>query len=431
VNPFVCLLIIAGCIATQAFFAGAEMALVSANRLRLLHLAEIGSRRARLINGLLKTPEKFLATTLVGINLVLILGATVASYLFSRVLGLGEQGAVFSTAVMLPLILIFAEITPKSLSRPRATQVSLALIYPLRFAQFILYPLTQTVSWISSRLIRLLGLKTGQGKMFASIEDFLLLMQEGQKQGILSTQERKMISRVFDFGQIKVSEIMVPLSEVVAAPATAAVKDLWGIIGKSGYSRVPIYRDRREEIVGTVKANDLIMAPGEESIQAFIRPPSFIAEGKILDDVLEELRRDDVTMGIVVDQSEQALGIVTRENILEEIMGDIHDEYDLEEATEFRLKGEAADVSGRMRIAELNEALEISLPHEGSETLGGFVVDLLGRIPAPGEKFSHAGHQFAITQASPRQVIRLEIRGPAVKRKAAAQIEKAAAGGGG
>jgi CBS domain containing-hemolysin-like protein len=331
-----------------------------------------------------------------------------------------QRGAVISTAVMLPLILVFAEITPKTLSRPRATQVALALIYPLRLAQFVIYPLVQVMSWIAGRIVRLLGVKSGQSRMFASIEDFLLLMQEGQKQGILSTHERKMISRVFDFGRIKVSEIMVPLSEVVAAPATAAVKDLWGIIGKSGYSRVPIYRDRREEIVGTVKANDLIMAPGEESIQAFIRPPFFIAEGKILDDVLEDLRRDDVTMGIVVDQSEQALGIVTRENILEEIMGDIHDEYDLEEATEFRLKGEAADVSGRMRIAELNEALEISLPHEGSETLGGFVVDLLGRIPAPGEKFSRAGHQFTITQASPRQVIRLEIRGPAVKKKASA-----------
>jgi putative hemolysin len=423
-SPLTCFLVVAACLLIQAFFAGMEMALVSSNRLRLLHLTEKGSRRARIITTLLKTPEKVLATTLVGINVVLILGASVASYFFSDVLEMGPRGAAVATAVMVPLILIFAEITPKTLSRPRATQVALALIYPLRLAQIVIYPLVQAMSWITGHIVRLLGVKSGQTRMFASIEDFLLLMKEGQKQGILSTEERKMISRVFDFGRIKVSEIMVPISEVVSAPESATVKDLWEIIGRCAYSRIPVYRERKEEIVGTVKANDLIMADPAENIAMFVRPAFFVPENKILDDLLEEMRRNSATMAVVVDQNEKALGIVTRENILEEIVGDIHDEYDLDEASSFRLKGEAAEVSGRMRIAELNELLELALPHEGSETLAGFVVGLLGRIPAPGEKFTHAGHQFAVMEASPRRVIRMEIRGPAVQKKAAVQAGK-------
>ena len=200
-SPLTCLLIVAACLLVQAFFAGMEMALVSSNRLRLIHLSEKGSRRARIITALLQTPEKVLATTLVGINVVLILGASVASYFFSDVLGLGQRGAALATAVMVPLILVFAEITPKTLSRPRATQVALFFIFPLRLAQLIIYPLVQAMSWLTGKIVRLLGVKSGQSRMFSSIEDFLLLMKEGQTQGILSTEERKMISRVFDFGR--------------------------------------------------------------------------------------------------------------------------------------------------------------------------------------------------------------------------------------
>ncbi len=425
-SPLTCLLIVAACLLVQAFFAGMEMALVSSNRLRLIHLSEKGSRRARIITALLQTPEKVLATTLVGINVVLILGASVASYFFSDVLGLGQRGAALATAVMVPLILVFAEITPKTLSRPRATQVALFFIFPLRLAQLIIYPLVQAMSWLTGKIVRLLGVKSGQSRMFSSIEDFLLLMKEGQTQGILSTEERKMISRVFDFGRTKVCEVMVPIAGVVSAPETATVKDLWEIIGHCGYSRIPIHREKKEEIVGTVKANDLIMADPAETIGPFIRPPFVVPEDRILDDLLQEMRRNHANLAVVVDQNEKALGIATRENILEEIVGDIHDEYDADEAASFRIKGEAAEVSGRMRIAELNEQLEIGLAHEGSETLGGFVVGLLGRIPASGEKFEHAGHRFAITEASPRRVIRLEIRGPAVQKKAAAQSEKSA-----
>lgn len=423
-SPLTCLLIVAACLLVQAFFAGMEMALVSSNRLRLIHLSEKGSRRARIITALLQTPEKVLATTLVGINVVLILGASVASYFFSDVLGLGQRGAALATAVMVPLILVFAEITPKTLSRPRATQVALFFIFPLRLAQLIIFPLVQAMSWITGRIVRLLGVKSGQSRMFSSIEDFLLLMKEGQTQGILSTEERKMISRVFDFGRTKVCEVMVPIAGVVSAPETATVKDLWEIIGRCGYSRIPIHGEKKEEIVGTVKANDLIMADPAETIASFVRPPFIVPEDRILDDLLEEMRRNHANLAVVVDQNEKALGIATRENILEEIVGDIHDEYDLDEAASFRIKGEAAEVSGRMRIAELNEQLEIGLAHEGSETLGGVVVGLLGRIPAAGEKFEHAGHRFAVTEASPRRVIRLEIRGPAVQKKAAAQSEK-------
>lgn len=413
VTAGVCLIIIFCCLLIQAFFAASEMSLVSANRLRIRHLADSGSKQAKFIQHLLQVPERFLATTMVGINFVLVLGSTIASYLTSQIMGLGNRGPFIATLFMLPLILIFAEIVPKTLVRPRATQMSIVLGFPLRLAYYLLYPMVGVVSWLSTGILNLFGVKSGESKMFASVEDIRLLMEEGQKQGALTEDERKMISRIFDFGENEVSDIMVPLIDVALSKEDSRVKDIWQIIRETGYTRIPIFRERVDKIIGTVQATDLVMSRGEESIKPFIRPPYIVPESKPLEGLLEELRNNDVNMAIVVDEYGGVAGVVTLENIIEEIVGEIRDEYDVEEAAEFRMRGEVADVSGRMRIDELNEILKLSLPEEEEEeTIAGFIIDLLGKIPAIGEKISYQDHLFTITQATDRRIVRLEITGP-------------------
>lgn len=415
-----CLIIIFFCLLIQAFFTASEMSLVSANRLRVRHLADSGSKKAKLIQQFLEVPEKFLSTTLVGINVVLVLGSTMASYLMSseKLMNLGKWGPVAATMVMLPLVLIFAEIVPKSLARPRATQMSMALGYPLRFAYYLLYPLVQVVSWISARLVKLLGIKSGKRKMFSSVEDIRLLMKEGERQGALTEDEQRMISRIFDFGENEASDIMIPLIDVALAEETSRVEDLWKIINKTGYTRIPIFRERVDKIIGTVQATDLLMARKEEGIKAFIRPPYIVPESKPLEELLEELRATDVNMAIVVDEYGGVAGIVTLENVIEEIVGEIHDEYDMKEVAEFKIRDEVADVSGRMRIDELNEILNLDLPEEEEEeTIAGFIIDVLGKIPQPGEKISYNDHIYIVTDATDRRVVRIEIKGPAVREK--------------
>ncbi len=414
----VCLIIIIGCLILQAFFCASEMALVSANRLRIRHLADSGSRRARLIQKLLASPEKFLSTTMVGINLFLVLGATVASYLFSRRLGFGDQGPFVATIVMLPLILIFAEIIPKNMVRPRATRISLVLGLPLRLTYYLFYPLVQVVSWLSTRLLGFFGVRPEVSKLFTSVDDIRLLMEEGKRQGTLTEDEEKMIARVFEFGENEVSEVMVPLIDVTLAPEDSTVDNIRRIISESGHTRIPIYRERVDKIIGTVQVTDLVMAPGEQSIDSLIREPYIVPESKPLEELLEELRNNDVNMAIVVDEYGGVAGIVTLENIIEEIVGEIQDEYDLDEVSLFRMKGEVAEVSGRMRLDELNDILGLDLPEDKEEeTIAGFLIDLLGKIPDAGEKIDYNGHLFTITQATDRRIVRLEINGPAVDKK--------------
>ena len=412
-NGELTILVIFCCLFINAFFSASEMALISVNRLRIRHLADSGSRRARLVEKMLKNPETFLSTTMVGINLFLVLGATLASNFFSERLGFGDRGVLLATVIMLPLILIFAEIIPKSLSRGRATRMSLFLIYPLRGSYYLLYPLVRIVSWITSRLLRLLGINPEVNRLFSSVDDIRILMEEGMRQGTLSQDEERMISRVFEFGEYEASDVMVPLIDVDLAPENAPVSDVCRLISESGHTRIPIYRDRVDKIIGTVQASDLVLVRGEETIAGLIREPYIVPESKPLDELLEELRHSDVNMAIVVDEYGGVAGIVTLENIIEEIVGEIRDEYDQDEASPLRIKDGVAEVFGRMRLDELNDALDIGLPEDREEeTIAGFVLDLMGRIPAPGELVTWGDYRFKVTQATDRRVVRLEISGP-------------------
>lgn len=414
----VCLIVIISCLILQAFFCASEMALVAANRLRIRHLADSGDPRARVIHKLLEYPEKFLSTTMVGVNLFLILGATVASYLFSRKLGLGDQGPFIATIIMLPVVLIFAEIIPKNVVRPRATRISLILCTPLRITYYLLYPLVKIVSWLSTRLLVLCGLESEVSKLFSSVDDIRLLMEEGKKQGALTEVEEKMIARVFEFGENDISEVMLPLIDVTLAPEDSTVKEIRRIISETGHTRIPIYRERVDKIIGTVQVSDLVMAPDEQVIKSIIREPYIVPESKPLEDLLDELRNNDMNMAIVVDEYGGVAGIATLENIIEEIVGEIRDEYDLDEVSLFRMNGNAAEVSGRMRIDELNGILGLDLPEDKEEeTIAGFLIDLTGKIPPVGEKIESHGHLFEITQATDRRIVRLEIIGPEVNKR--------------
>ncbi len=406
------------CLLLQALFAASEMAVISANRLRVRHLSARGRKSARLLRSFIDRPERFLATTLVGINLVVVLNSTVASRFFSETLKLGDRlGPVAATAVVLPLVLIFAEIVPKTLVRARATQLGLTLAFPLRGAYFLLYPLVRSVSFISSLVI---GLLPGGGRKawpLVDREDLHLLLKEGQRHGVLTSDEKKMITRVINLGANRVEDVMVPLIDVVAAPETARVEEVHRLIHESGHTRIPIYRDRIDRIIGTIQATDLLLAGSGEPVRGFIRPPYIVPEGKPLEELLDELRTNDVNITIVVDEYGGVSGIVTLENILEEIVGEIRDEYDVEEPAEYRYRKGRLEVKGRMSLEALNELLGLRLPEGQAETVAGLIMSLLGRIPSPGEKISCAGHLFTVLKSTDRRLETIAITGPAVRHR--------------
>ena len=313
----------------EAFFAGSETGMISTNRIRLTFLADRGDKRAKIIKNFMDNPETFLGTTLVGVNLSVIVASSVASGLVVQSLGGRDYAALVTTLIMLPLILIFGEIIPKAIFRQYADTLSLWSAYPLRVTATILFPLV----WLATKLAALTSKVFVKDKVkknpYVTREEFRLLLGETAKQRMLTRDEIKMAYEIFDFGRTTVCSVMVPLSNVISAPYQSRSEELAGLIAQSGFSRIPIYKDRPEDIVGTIQVSDLITEGTEQkNVPDLIREPYMVPEDKPIDDLLNELKTNQKNIAIVFNREGKAAGIATLEDVVEEIVGEIEDEYD-------------------------------------------------------------------------------------------------------
>lgn len=278
----------------------------------------------------MEKPENFLSTTLVGVNLSVIIGSSVATAMLSRYVRTPGQGALIATILVLPLVLIFGEMIPKIIYQQYPDSLSLLSAYPLRIASFILFPfvflatkLSNLVSWIFVRG----GLKKNP---YVSREEIRLFMLEAAKEGILDKFEIDMTREIFDFGKTSVQSVMVPLSKVVFASDLSAIKDILELISKSGHSRIPIYRGRADNIIGTIEMSDLVSEDIEKKpLKELIRQPYKVEGNKSIEDVLKDFQNNQKNVAIVVDKRDKVIGIATLEDIVEEIVGEIEDEYDV------------------------------------------------------------------------------------------------------
>lgn len=329
-NIFIGVLIIILCIISEAFFAGSEIGVISCNRIRMSDLADKKNKRAKHISFFLENPENFLSTTLVGVNLSVIIGSSVATAIISEHVSAPGQEALIATLVMLPLVLIFGEIIPKIAYQQHPDRLSLLSAPVLKAASFALFPLSLLSTGISQYISRIFikgGLKTNP---YVSREEIRLLMLEGAKDGILDKSEIDMAGEVFDFGRTKAQSVMVPLNKVVSASEFTSTKEILELISTSGYSRIPIYSQKESNIIGTIEISDLVSENIEErDLKSLILPPYKVAQDKPLDDILKDFQSNEENMAVVTDGSGNAVGIATIEDIVEEIFGEIEDEYDI------------------------------------------------------------------------------------------------------
>ena len=396
------------CLLLTMFFSAAEMAFIAANRLRLRHLAEEGSATAAEYLAAFRHPERALSTAMIGVTMAHIVAGTAVTW--TLLPALGAWAPLAAIILLTPAMLVFGEIIPKAIAREWATSLILILFRPLTWTATLLVPFVAFANFVVGAIMRTFGGSQPDMRAFVSREELKALLQMEPGEADVTTTEAAMIDKIFDLGDTTVREIMVPLVEVVTLPDSVTPRDAITAVVARGFSRIPIYRQRETNIVGVVGVKDLLSRGASvRTLDELKRSPYYVPETKRIDDLLREMQRDRTHMAVVVDEYGGSTGVVTLEDILEEIVGDIHDEHERALAVAERLPDGSYRVAARANIDELNEAFDWNLPKLEYETVAGLVLATLHRIPRPGEVFQVPGYSITVLEADARRVVAVKI----------------------
>lgn len=399
----------------SAFFAMAETAFVSVRRTRIKQMVEEGNARAKAVQYLLDNPTRLAATTQVGITLVSLLAAILVTIRF------GDFTERFLTTTGIPfladnpqvvtlilvwvvvgfLMLVIGEIAPKSIAMQHADKIALFSAGIIRFTSVLMSPIIAVVSFASDLVARLAGARVRFSSPILTEEEFKMLVDAGEEEGVIEEEEKEMIHSIFEFTDTIARQVMVPRIDMKCIEVTASLDELLEVIMKHGHSRIPVYEETVDRILGVVHAKDLLPVLKEDlcsfDIRQVMRPAYFIPETKKVDELLAEFKRSKIQMAIVRDEYGGTAGLVTLEDLLEEIVGDIMDEYDVEELMIDVIDENTAIANARMNIDDLNEQMNLHMPEsEDYETIGGFVFGLFGRQPNEGESIQYEDMVFTV-----------------------------------
>ena len=329
VSPFILFM----CIFIAAFFAGAETAVISTSKLHLKYLAKKGEKKAIIVSNLIQKPDKFLRLVLIGTNIAIIVSSTVSSSLAIHIWG--DRGVTISILLTTLIILVFCEIIPKTLAQNNSQKISLKSAYGLKIASYILFPLEVFFSWVSNFIIRLItGKKYIPLNAFFTKKDLKLIFEVGEKEGVLEKKEKSMIERILNLNDIFVKDVMIPQKYMVAVEENTSLEKAIKLMNKEGLSRIPVYKDNVNNITGFIYAKDFLVGDLEKKLSKsinilnLIHPPYLISENKRVTNLLKEFQRKKVHIAVVINKDKKISGVVTIEDLLEEIFGEIEDEFD-------------------------------------------------------------------------------------------------------
>ncbi|MDR7419413.1 MAG: hemolysin family protein [Armatimonadota bacterium] len=397
-----------------AFFWGAETALFAANRLKLRNLAEKGHRGAQSTLELLKRPARILSTLLISNNIVNSGLIVIATTVFIALLG-ADTGALVSF-VFSTILVLFVEILSKSIAAQHADGLAIAAARPVVWLSVLLSPIVRVLSFFTNLLSRPFGGRVQPDAPMVTEEEIQMLVQMGEEQGVLEQDEREMIHSIIEFGDTVVREVMVPRVDMVSVEADAPVEELLAIVREHGHSRIPVYDDNFDNIVGLVHVKELLSGFRDGRLAGkardFMRPVYLVPETKRVDELFREMRRKKIHMAIAVDEYGGTAGLVTIEDLLEEIVGPIQDEYDSEEAPIKLLNEREALVDGRVHLEEVNDALGLTLPVGEVDSIGGFVYSLLGHMPVLGDRVAYDGVELTVERVDGVRIEQVKIRKP-------------------
>ncbi|MGI6457670.1 MAG: hemolysin family protein [bacterium] len=408
------------CLVVSAFFSGSETALTSMTKLRIKRLYSEGDTTYQKLEGWLHDPNRYLATILVGNNFVNILASVLSANITERLIRIFFQdvghtvaiSSALAVGVTTFLLLVFGEIVPKTYSKEHAASIAFRVVGPLDVMYKFLRPLIGIFLYISNTFIRLTGGAAVKEVPLLTEEDVLALIEMSEKEGLLEEEERDMIHSIFDFGDTMVKEIMTPRVDLLALSVETPFEEILKKVNEWGHSRIPIYEQELDHIVGILYVKDLLRVthPDKFNLQTFTRTPLFIPKTKKVSDLLQTFKKEKNHMAIVVDEYGLTAGVVTIEDILEEIVGDIQDEYDVEEVG-FEWQEDGSIVAdAKLDLDILAEELDVEFPEEDVETLGGFISSLAGTVPKVNEEVVHDSLKFVILDSDERKINRVKVQ---------------------
>ena len=418
---YICLVFVL--VLANGFFVASEFALVGVRRSRIQTLAEKGSAGAKRLLNLLDNLNAYISATQLGITMASLALGWIGEPVFAHLLEAPLKGRVsdvtlhtISFAIAFTIItflhIVLGELAPKTLALERAEKVALTISWPMQaFYKIFRWPI-RLLDWAGTRTVRLFGLHPTQDHASVYTEDELRhLIDVSRKSGHLEPQEQQLIHKVFEFSDAEVREAMVPRMQVEALPVTATLEDTRTKFLSTGYSRLPVYGERLDEIVGLLFRKDVDM--GRLSAEAFdlrtlVRPPVFMPATASLGEALRQMQASQTHFGFVVDEHGGLEGILTLEDLLEEIVGEINDEYDEEISSQIRKDGETYILDGMLAVRDANQRLGLELPEDGSyTTIAGFVLAKAGRLLEPGEKIEDAAGVFQVDHVDKRRISRI------------------------
>ena len=404
----------------SALFSGSETAITSVSRLRVQGLAkEEDDKRAKVLLPLVENPSRMLSALLVGNNLVNVAMSVLAAAIFFQLFPSG--GMALATITLTIVILIFGEITPKTYAANNAERMSLRIApYVSRWTD-IAYPVVKVLLPLTNRLTRLLGGNVENTEDLVTEAEIRQMIDVGEKEGVLEENEREMIESIFEFGEAKAKEVMVPRPDVIFVDVNASLEVVLDTVVTSGFSRIPVYKGSEDNIVGLVYAKDLLELMNKKNgsnnvrVSKLMRTAPIFPETKKIDELLREMQKKKQHMAIMVDEYGDVAGIVTIEDIIEEIVGEIRDEFDREEEPVEIIDESHAIVDGALNLDEVNDRFDLEFVEEDADTLAGLVIALFGKIPKEGEAITwsdeHTEVEFTVEQMDRNRIekVRLEV----------------------
>ncbi len=398
-------------IVLSGFFSGAESAYLSLNKIRLKRLLEKNVPKANLVKELKDDPHELITTILIGNNIVNIMASSIATAVAINLFG--SVGVGIATGVITLAVLIFGEITPKTYALANREKICLFAARPLKILKVVFWPIIKVLDLFTKTISKIFPSPQMQTKV--TEDEIKSIVNIGEEEGSIDKHEKEMIYNIFKFNDLEVSEIMIPRTDVISISYEKSVKEALKIFLKTGLSRIPVYNSDMDNIVGIVHIKDALKAVqskrSSKKVKSIMKKAYFVPEQKRIVDLLTEFQRKKIHMAVVVDEYKGVEGIITIEDILEEIVGDIYDETDKEETLITKKSKHEALVSGKAEIEDINKELDLKLkPEDDSvETIAGLILEKIERIPKTGEEIKLKKVCFTVTDADAKGINEVKV----------------------
>lgn len=394
----------------SALFSSSETALTTVNRIRIRTLAGQGDKRAMTLLAVLQNPEKMLSVILIGNNVVNLYASSLATTVTLSLFGSKLVGV--ATGILTLAVLVFGEVAPKTMASRNAEQIALRAAGPVKCLMWLFTPLVFVVNNLARLVMKLFGADRPGKRELMTAEELRTIVQVGHEDGVIENSERKMIDNVFDFGDRSARDIMIPRIDMTCIDVEAGYDELMEVVREEKYTRIPVYKESADTIVGILNIKDLLFRAQDKPfrIAELMRKPLFTYEQKKTSELMVEMRKNYTNLAIVLDEYGVTAGMVTMEDILEEIVGEIRDEYDRDEEKSIRrIAPNTYLIEGNVKIDDVNEVLQLRLASEDYESIGGYVLEQLEHFPKEGECVTKGGISFTVTRMEQTRIAEVKL----------------------